>query len=145
MPWNLKDYPESFKNFDHVVRKKAIDIGNSLLDDGYDEDEAIPIATEQAKEWAGNASSDELKSYKYGDRPEKDDDHESQADPELLDSDVLVYFDEESSEWLVRSDDADQASDRFDNKSDAVDRAKEIAENKGTKVVRYTREGERQD
>ncbi|MER2063891.1 MAG: DUF2188 domain-containing protein [Alkalibacterium sp.] len=143
MPWNLDDYPASFKNLDQVIRKKAIDIANALVDEGYEEDRAIPIATSQAKEWADDASEDELQSYKYSDRPEKDDTHDSQANAELLDNDVLVYFEED--EWKVRTKDAKRADATFDKKSDAVDRAKEIAENKGTSVIRFTKDGDRQD
>lgn len=143
MPWNLSDYPDSLKNLDQVVRKKAIDIGNALLEEGYDDDRAIPIATSQAKEWADNASEDELKSYKYDDRPSKQDSHDSQANAELLDNDVLVYFEED--EWKVRTKEAKRADSTYENKNNAVDRAKEIAENKETSVIRFTKDGERQD
>lgn len=44
MPWNMNDYPASMKNLDPLIRKKAIDIANALLDDGYPDDRAIPIA-----------------------------------------------------------------------------------------------------
>ncbi len=43
MPWNVRDYPASMKNLDPLVRKKAIDIANALLADGYSDDRAIPI------------------------------------------------------------------------------------------------------
>lgn len=49
MPWDTQDYPSSLKNLDTAVKKKAIDIANSMIDEGYDEGQAIPIATEQAK------------------------------------------------------------------------------------------------
>ncbi len=49
MPWNMNDYPSSLKNLDKPVRKKAIDIANAMLDEGYDEGKAIPIATKQAE------------------------------------------------------------------------------------------------
>ena len=51
MPWNVRDYPASMKNLDPLVRKKAIDIANALLADGYSDDRAIPIATSQAEKW----------------------------------------------------------------------------------------------
>jgi len=143
MPWNMSDYPDSFKNLDHVVRKKAIDIANALVDDGYDESQAIPIATSQAKEWADDASKDELKAYKYDDRPSKNDAHDSQANAELLDNDVLVYFEEDV--WKVRTKEARRADSTHEKKNDAVERAREIAENKGTNVIRFTRDGDRQD
>ncbi|MBT2581312.1 DUF2188 domain-containing protein [Planococcus sp. ISL-109] len=50
MPWNKKDYPDSFKNLDPDIREKAIDIANALLRDGYEEGRAIPIALDQARE-----------------------------------------------------------------------------------------------
>ena len=31
MPWTMKDYPQSWKNFAELERKKAIDIGNACL------------------------------------------------------------------------------------------------------------------
>lgn len=43
MPWNSSDYPASFKNLDKEVRKKAIEIANALLREGYEESRAISI------------------------------------------------------------------------------------------------------
>ncbi|WP_423189192.1 DUF2188 domain-containing protein [Alkalibacterium sp. f15] len=143
MPWNLSDYPDSFKNFDHVVKKKAIDIANALLEEGYDDGQAIPIATKQAKVWADNASPEELRSYKYSDRPSKADEHDSKANAQLLDNDVLVYFEEE--EWKVRTKEAKRAESTHAKKEQALARAKEIAANKETSVITYTKDGERQD
>lgn len=54
MPWNMKDYPSSLKNLNEDVRKKAIDIANAMVDEGYNESRAIPIATQQAKSWYEN-------------------------------------------------------------------------------------------
>lgn len=67
MPWAQDDYPASMKNLEAVIRKKAIDIANSMMDDGYEEDRAIPIAIDTAKEWHENADKDEIEHYrKYG-------------------------------------------------------------------------------
>lgn len=142
MPWDMKDYPDAFKNFDHTIRKKAIEIANGLLANGYEDDSAIPIAIEQAKEWANNASEEEFESFKYGSQPKKSDDHEEQGDPDLLDNDVLVYF--EDDEWIVKTENAKQAAETFEHKKDAVKRAEEIADNRGTKVIQYTRDGKKQ-
>jgi uncharacterized protein YdaT len=38
MPWSLNDYPDSMKNLVGPIRKKAIDIANALLDEGYEDD-----------------------------------------------------------------------------------------------------------
>ncbi|MFK7692673.1 DUF2188 domain-containing protein [Paenibacillus sp. HJGM_3] len=51
MPWTKKDYPQSLKNFMAPIRNKAIEIGNELLEKGYEEGRAIAIATAKAKEW----------------------------------------------------------------------------------------------
>lgn len=142
VPWDMNDYPDSFKNLDHVVRKKAIDIANALEANGYDDNRAIPIATEQAKEWAENASEDELQSFKHGPAPKKDDDHDDSSNEELLDNDVLVYYEED--QWVVRTKEAKRPDSTYDNKSDAVERAKEIAENKESNVIPYTKDGDQQ-
>ena len=60
MPWTMDDYPQSWKNFEKLKRKKAIDIGNAMLKDGYKEEDTIPIATEQAESWYKDASKKEL-------------------------------------------------------------------------------------
>ena len=31
MPWTMEDYPQSWKNFDELERKKTIDTGNAML------------------------------------------------------------------------------------------------------------------
>lgn len=54
MPWTKTNYPDSMKNLSEKVRNKAIEIANALLDEGYDEDRAIPIEISQAEKWAEN-------------------------------------------------------------------------------------------
>ncbi len=142
MPWNMQDYPASFKNFDKVLRKKMIDIANAMVDGGYDEDEAIPIATEQAKEWYENASESEIEEFRKEDNPQKDDAHDNEnARPELMDEDVEVRYDDDNRQWYVKTVKADRASNVFDTKNEALKRAKEIADNKGTKVIPYKQDG----
>lgn len=143
MPWNTNDYPASMKNLDNVVRKKAIDIGNALLDSDYPEDRAIPIAISQAKEWYNDATESEIRSYKHQENPKKSDDHDDSSDADLLDNDVQVYF--EDNEWKAETKGAKRPDSTFEHKQDALDRAKEIAQNKETKVVSYTKDGEKQD
>lgn len=60
MPWSMKDYPASLKNLEKPVKKKAIEIANAMIDEGYEDGRAIPIATSKAKEWAENASKRKL-------------------------------------------------------------------------------------
>lgn len=67
MPWTMDDYPSSLKNFDKAIRKKAIEMANSMVKDGYSESRAIPIATEQAKKWKENADDNEIAHFlKHG-------------------------------------------------------------------------------
>lgn len=64
MPWTMEDYPQSWKNMEPLERKKAIDIGNAMLKDGYKEENTIPIATKQAENWYQTASKKELEELK---------------------------------------------------------------------------------
>ena len=52
MPWTPATYPDSMKNLPPVVREKAIEIANALLEAGRPEGQAIRIAIARAKEWA---------------------------------------------------------------------------------------------
>lgn len=144
MPWNMQDYPASLKNFDELLRKKIIDIANALVANGYDESNAIPIAINEGKDWYEQASKGDLADLEAEKNPSKNDAHDtSSANPDLLDNDVEVYF--EDDQWKVKTVDAKRASESFDTKEDAVDRAKAIAQNRDTQVIRYTREGKKQD
>ncbi len=84
MPWTMKDYPASFKSLDNVIRKKALEIANKMMQEGYDESRAIPIAISQAKEWKKNATEKEIENVSaHGSvTPSKD---SSSARPELMD------------------------------------------------------------
>lgn len=134
MPWDTTDYPSSLKNLDVEVRKKAIDIANAMVDEGYEEGTAIPIATEQAKEWYENASQQEKNQVKnMSDKQLRErGSNESKSRPELLDKKELVI--KRDKGWAVKAEDAKKASNVYDKKEDALKRAKEIAQNKGTKV-----------
>ncbi|HEX6922925.1 MAG TPA: DUF2188 domain-containing protein [Bacillales bacterium] len=141
MPWNMNDYPDSLKNLNHATRKKAIDIANAMVDEGYDENRAIPIATKQAKEWYENAAEDEIQEFKkQGDpteRSKKGKRYDSR--PELLEyGEHIVPHD---NGWAVQAKDAKQPSDVFDVKADAVERGKKIAKNKSTDVTVHRKDG----
>ena len=58
MPWNEHDYPNTFKNLNTDVRKKAIEISNALLREGYEEERAIAIGLSQARETIEGKSED---------------------------------------------------------------------------------------
>ena len=55
MPWTNKEYPNSMKNLPAAVRKKAIEIGNALLEEkSMQEGVVIATAISHAKDWAAN-------------------------------------------------------------------------------------------
>lgn len=132
MPYTMNDYPDSLKNMEKLERKKAIDIINALLEEGYDEGRAIPIGTEQAQEWYQNASQKELDELK----DEKVTDHKKDPGSQggkIADNNVEVFF--EDDEWKVQTKGAKRPSNTYDNKNDAISRAKEIAENRGAETI----------
>jgi len=52
MPWTESYYPPAMTHLAPVVRSKAIEIANALLEEGHDEGFAIRVAIARAKEWA---------------------------------------------------------------------------------------------
>jgi uncharacterized protein YdaT len=54
MPWDEIRYPAAMSHLPARVRRKAIEIANALLEEGYDEGKAIRIAIAKAKEWAAH-------------------------------------------------------------------------------------------
>ena len=52
MPWTIERYPASMKYLPPVVRDKAIEIANALLDQDFSEDQSIRIGIAHAKKWA---------------------------------------------------------------------------------------------
>ncbi|MET1151516.1 DUF2188 domain-containing protein [Enterococcus faecium] len=140
MPWNMKDFPASMKNLDKLTRKKAIDIANALLDEGYPDSRAIPIAIDQAKEWYENASESERRTFEKEKNPSKSDKHDTNSRAgKLLDSDVIVEYAEE--QWIVKSKGAKKASNHFDTKKEAIEKGKQVAQNKESTLVIYKKDG----
>lgn len=141
MPWTLNDYPSSMKNLQYTIKKKAIDIANSMIDDGYDENRAIPIAIEQAKTWRKNASQSEINEYEKSGQPTK----RSKAgkkypsNPERLNEGEEVVAHDDG--WAVKSSGAKRVSEVFSTKKEAIKRAKDIAVNKGTSLTIYKQDG----
>ncbi|MEK5083316.1 DUF2188 domain-containing protein [Bacillus sp. FSL H8-0515] len=140
MPWSMKDYPASLKNLEKPVKKKAIDIANAMIDEGYEEGRAIPIATSKAKEWAENASKEEIDDFlKHEDETERDKDSIRSNGPELMDKAEHVIKHKDG--WAVKAEDAKRVSEIKDTKKEAIERAKEIAANKGTDVIVHLADG----
>ncbi|KXJ39085.1 DUF2188 domain-containing protein [Bacillus spizizenii] len=140
MPWSMKDYPASLKNLEKPVQKKAIEIANAMIDEGYEDGRAIPIATSKAKEWAENAPKDEIDDFlKHDDETERDEDSSSGNGPELMDKAEHVIM--HKNGWAVKAEGAKRVSEIKDTKKDAIERAKEIAAHKGTEVIVHLADG----
>lgn len=144
MPWNMNDYPTSMKNLAPLIRKKAIDIGNALLADGYPDDRAIPIAISQAEKWYQEASTADKKAFEQEANPTKRDSHKQDKHAgKLLTAAVNVKY--KDDQWLVISDSAEKASNAFTHKQEAIERAQEIARNKQTNLKIYKQDGTLQE
>ncbi|BAC12494.1 DUF2188 domain-containing protein [Oceanobacillus iheyensis] len=145
MVWTMQDYPSSMKNLDKATRKKAIDIANSMIDDGYKEGQAIPIAIEQAKEWKQHASQSEINTYQSQGSPTKrsEEGKQSTSNPERLEEGEEVYKHDDG--WAVASVGSDRASEVFSVKKEAIARAVEIARNKGTSLTIYKEDGTKEE
>ncbi|MBL1224880.1 DUF2188 domain-containing protein [Enterococcus sp. BWR-S5] len=136
MPWDKNDYPTSFKNFEPLLKKKAIEVGNALLAEGYPEDRAIPIAISQSKKWLDTATDSEKKAFSKESYPKKNDKHDGEKiNQDLLDNDVLVFSKEDK--WFVQTKGAEKAAASFKTKDEAITRARETAENKESKVIAF--------
>jgi uncharacterized protein YdaT len=52
MPWNDRYYPQAMEHLSPMVRAKAVEIANALLEEGHDEGFCIRVAISRAHEWA---------------------------------------------------------------------------------------------
>ena len=52
MPWSEDYYPPAMARLHPLVRRKAIEIANALLEEGHEEGFTIRVAIARAKEWA---------------------------------------------------------------------------------------------
>lgn len=134
MPWTKSDYPDSMKNLNEYTRLKAIDIANAMVEDGYEEKRAIPIAINQAKEWHEDASNKEKSDLKEKDITDHKKDENSSVG--LKDEDVIVEYSEEDKSWRVISKGAKRADSLHNTKKEAVKRAEEIIEYRDAKIIK---------
>ena len=111
MPWDKTNYPASMKNLDTEVREKAVEIANALVEEGYEEGRAIPIAISQARRWAENQPTRTLHVVPH---PEG---------------------------WAVREEGRSRASIVLETKEEAQNRALEIGKYEGADVVIHDENG----
>ena len=142
MPWNMQDYPRSMKNLPELERKKAIEIGNALLADGYPDHRAIPIALSQAKKWFQDATAKEKQKLRQDANPSKRDRHPQKSNPQLIDANECVKW--QADGWAVLAEGSKRASHVFAKKADAIARARQIVQHKNSRVKIYRKDGQLQ-
>jgi uncharacterized protein YdaT len=117
MPWTTTQYPVSMKNLDSDVRDKAVSIANALLNEGYDEGRAIPIAIATAKKWGENHDPDDYAIHQ-------------------------LHVVPHPQGWAVRRVNAERASFVFSNRDDAQQKATEMAVDEDGSVVIHNDSGQ---
>ncbi|MET3576533.1 hypothetical protein ACFFIY_09185 [Bhargavaea ullalensis] len=117
MPWDEHDYPASMKNMDEPVRKKAIEIANALLREGYSDDHAIPIAMDQARDYVEGDSND---------RP-------------------VFEIKEDGEQWVLSKKGSDKPIYKESTKKDLMDKAKEHVNDKNGILKIYKGDGSLED
>lgn len=128
MPWNKNDYPDSMKNLSAPVRKKAIDIGNTLVEDeNMEEGVAIATAISQAKDWATNRGK-RVKSTKDS----------KTTDVKNHGYDQYVLPTEKG--WAVKRE-GTQRQQYFDTKQDAISTGKERAKKHNATLTIQKKDG----
>ncbi|PAM93511.1 hypothetical protein B4N84_17545 [Flavobacterium sp. IR1] len=111
MPWNKNDYPDAMKNLDKDVREKAIEIANSLVEDGYEEGRAIPIAIDEAEK-IGNTKNDEI-----------------------------FQLINQNDQWAIKKEGAERASKTFETKEEALKYGDELLAKKQIQLKVYKKDG----
>ena len=115
MPWTKKNYPDSMKNLPVVVRNKAIEIGNALLEEKkLREGIAIATAISRAKDWAA------VRGKKY-ENPEKSKISDIKKHGE--DRVVIPY----ENEWAIKIEGHNKVEQVFNSKQEAIRKAREEA------------------
>lgn len=136
MPWNMRNYPPSWKTLTSDVRRKAIDIANAMVAEGYEEGDAIPIATAQAEKWVAQTTPDELTALR-GKSITHHQPRLGSSGAQLIGRDVEVRWRQSANCWVVITRGAKQADSRHAKRRQAVARAREIADKRQTSVRVY--------
>lgn len=136
MPWTYDDYPTSMKNLTAEVRRKAIDIANALLEDGYGDGRAIAIATAQSEKWAKRRHKQIAKKNTGGTTGQAvvADDDKGDREP------IHVFADPEESGWIATQGQKQVA--QGSTKADVVDKAREKAKAQRTELCIHNKQGD---
>jgi uncharacterized protein YdaT len=133
MPWTYQDYPASMKNLMAEVRRKAIDIANALLDEGYEEGRAIAIATAQAEKWAQRRDKQIVKKNSTG--------MTGQAVAEKSEDNhpIHVLPNPKEEGWIAKQDQKRIAQGK--DKNDVIRKAQEKAKAQHTELQIHNEDG----
>jgi hypothetical protein len=136
MPWTYQDYPASMKNLATPTRHKAIDIANALLDEGYDEGRAIPIATAQAEKWAQRRDKPVKKEGAEGETGKA-----LESDPVDDEHPIHVIPDPQGSGWLATQKQQAFAQGKDTNKDYVMDKARQKAKEHHLELYIHNEQG----
>ncbi|MEB3357203.1 MAG: DUF2188 domain-containing protein [Synechococcales bacterium] len=134
MPWTYSDYPASMKNLATEARHKAIDIANALLNEGYEEQRSIAIATAQAEKWAKRRDKPVAKEGSTGstghavERGAPDSDHA-----------IHVVPHPQQAGWVARQDQAPLAQGK--DKGDVLNKARRAAQQRQVALYVHDEQG----
>lgn len=152
MPWNKHDYPVSMKNLKPRIRHKAIEIANALLEDGYEEGRAIPIATAKAEEWDENhpESQDSKQNSNSNSSSGKKADHRQSSSQERRHSEPVasskshdnIHVVPTDSGWAIKEEGKSSYQSTFDTKAEAVDAAKALSHKENIRAIIHNQDGQ---
>ncbi|MEY8746539.1 DUF2188 domain-containing protein [Paenibacillus tundrae] len=148
MPWNKHDYPVSMKNLEPRIRHKAIEIANALLEDGYEEGRAIPIATAKAEEWGENHPETENSNSKSS--SEKKSDHRQSSSTKRRHSEPVasskshdnIHVVPTDSGWAIKEEGKSSYQSTFDTKAEAVNAAKALSHKQNIRAIIHNQDGQ---
>lgn len=120
MPWTNNDYPPSMKNLPVRARRKAVEIANALLEDGYEEGRAIAIATAKAKEW--------------------NEEHPAQPGKPLREP-ANYRVVPHQKQWAVKKEGSSESIQVTGTKEEAVESAKELASSANASAIIHRQNG----
>jgi len=69
MPWTPERYPPAMQRLPAEVRGKAIAIANAMLEEGYEEGQAIRMAIAAARKWASGTRDGRAAQRRDADAP----------------------------------------------------------------------------
>ncbi|WP_145045374.1 DUF2188 domain-containing protein [Paenibacillus xylanexedens] len=148
MPWNKHDYPVSMKNLEPRIRHKAIEIANALLEDGYEEGRAIPIATAKAEEWgenhpeSPNSNPDSSSSKKTDNRHSSSTERRHSEPVASSKSHDNIHVVPTDSGWAIKEEGKSSYQSTFDTKAEAVDAAKALSHKQNIRAIIHNQDGQ---